>query len=84
MDPKNGTKIDSKIPPKCPNDLLLNFTVHYNFDHFLNFMPHLNFQLSAIFANFFKIEDEVKGNRGSLRSHWGNSQKPMKLKKAVA
>ncbi len=44
------------------NDLLLNFTVHYNFDHFLNFVLHLNFQLSAIFADFFKIEDEVKGD----------------------
>jgi hypothetical protein len=36
-----------------------------NFDYFFNFVLHLNFQLSAIFANFFKIEDEVKGERGA-------------------
>jgi hypothetical protein len=57
--PKVGRK-----SPKVANDLLLNFMVNYNFDHFLNFMLHLNFQLSAIFANFFKIEDEVKGEQG--------------------
>ena len=41
--------------------IFINF---FNFDHFFNFVLHLNFQLSAIFANFFKIEDEVKGEQG--------------------
>ena len=64
-----------KIPPKCPNDLLLNFTVHYNFDHFLNFMPHLNFDyffnfvlhfigeqgLAALAFGKFEEEYEIEG-----------------------
>jgi hypothetical protein len=35
--------------------IFINF---FNFDHFFNF------QLSAIFANFFKIEGVVKGEQG--------------------
>jgi hypothetical protein len=64
-----------KIPPKCPNDLLLNFMVNYNFDHFLNFMLFLNFTVHFNFDHFFNFV--VKCNfckllQNRVEGYWGN------------
>jgi hypothetical protein len=63
MDPKNGTKIPPKNGPKTSPTILQFTTIFINF---------FNFQLSAIFANFFKIEGVVKGEQGLAALALGN------------
>jgi hypothetical protein len=45
-------------------NLLHNFTVHYNFDHFLNFMLFLNFPVHFNFDHFLKLQDDFIGEQG--------------------